>query len=118
MHSVLMLEELEPLICLLRSRSDRLPEIGQPQMEALYEFAVFQYECGNYAAASDYLRHYRKLSDNKERGTVALWGQLASQILMQNWDVALQDFMRLKELVDSKANCQVLHRASSFLFFF
>ncbi|KAG6470838.1 hypothetical protein ZIOFF_071918 [Zingiber officinale] len=32
----------------------------------------------------------------------ALWGKLAAEILMQNWDVALQELNRLKEITDSK----------------
>ena len=30
----------------------------------------------------------------------ALWGKLASEILMQNWDAALADLDSLKEVVD------------------
>ena len=31
----------------------------------------------------------------------ALWGKLASEILLQNWDSAFEDFNRLKEVIDS-----------------
>lgn len=31
----------------------------------------------------------------------ALWGKLASEILMQDWDNALDDLNRLKEVIDS-----------------
>ena len=31
----------------------------------------------------------------------ALWGKLASEILMQNWEHAMDDLMRLKEVIDS-----------------
>merc|ERR1711872_1035584 len=31
----------------------------------------------------------------------ALWGKLASEILMQNWDTALEDVNRIKEIIDS-----------------
>ncbi|WZZ66971.1 hypothetical protein YC2023_078341 [Brassica napus] len=33
----------------------------------------------------------------------ALWGKLASEILMQNWDIALEELNRLKDIIDSKA---------------
>ena len=29
-----------------------------------------------------------------------MWGKLASEILLQNWDNALEDFTRLKEVID------------------
>jgi translation initiation factor 3 subunit E len=32
----------------------------------------------------------------------ALWGKLAAEILMQNWDIALEELNRLKEIIDSK----------------
>ncbi|CDY19244.1 BnaC05g14450D [Brassica napus] len=32
----------------------------------------------------------------------ALWGKLASEILMQNWDIALEELNRLKDIIDSK----------------
>ena len=30
-----------------------------------------------------------------------LWGKLASEILMQDWDAALEDLNRLREVLDS-----------------
>jgi translation initiation factor 3 subunit E len=32
----------------------------------------------------------------------ALWGKLAAEILMQNWDIALEELNRLKEIIDSE----------------
>ncbi|PWZ13021.1 Eukaryotic translation initiation factor 3 subunit E [Zea mays] len=37
-----------------------------------------------------------------ERNVSALWGKLAAEILMQNWDLALEELNRLKEIIDSK----------------
>ena len=31
-----------------------------------------------------------------------MWGKLAAEILMQNWDIALEELNRLKEIIDSK----------------
>lgn len=31
-----------------------------------------------------------------------MWGKLAAEVLMQNWDVALEELNRLKEIIDSK----------------
>ncbi|RRT80587.1 hypothetical protein GW17_00032575 [Ensete ventricosum] len=71
-------------------------------IEALYQYAKFQFECGNYSGAADYLYQYRALCTNSERNLSALWGKLAAEILMQNWDTALEELNRLKEIIDSK----------------
>ncbi|KAK3124844.1 hypothetical protein QOZ80_7BG0594570 [Eleusine coracana subsp. coracana] len=77
-------------------------QIGPDQIEALYQYAKFQFECGNYSGAADYLYQYRALCTNSERSVSALWGKLAAEILMQNWDTALEELNRLKEIIDSK----------------
>lgn len=33
--------------------------IGPPQIDALYHFAKFQFDCGNYSLAAEFLYHYR-----------------------------------------------------------
>lgn len=38
----------------------------------------------------------------------ALWGKLASEILMQNWDPALEDLNRLKEVIDNNVSSDFL----------
>ncbi|KMT15083.1 hypothetical protein BVRB_3g062050 isoform A [Beta vulgaris subsp. vulgaris] len=77
-------------------------QIGPEQIEALYQYAKFQFECGNYSGAADFLYQYRALCTNSERSLSALWGKLAAEILMQNWDIALEELNRLKEIIDSK----------------
>lgn len=57
--------------------------IGPQQIDALYHYAKFQFECGNYSAASEFLYHYRTLSTDGERNLSALWGKLAAEILLQ-----------------------------------
>lgn len=52
-------------------------------MEALYLYAKFQFECGNYSMAADLLQPYRTLCTSSERNMSALWGKLSSDILMQ-----------------------------------
>lgn len=85
----------------LQMLNDRF-QIGQEQIEALYQYAKFQFECGNYSGAADYLYHYRALCTNSDRSLSALWGKLAAEILMQNWAIALEELNRLKEIIDSK----------------
>jgi len=58
--------------------------------------------CGRYADAAEYLFQYRSLSNNTERLSSASWGKFAAEILMQNWDAALEDLTRLRELIDTK----------------
>lgn len=81
---------------------DAIMQIGTEQIEALYDYAKFQFECGNYSGASDYLYQYRTLCTNSDRSFSALWGKLAAEVLMQNWDVAVEELNRLKEIIDSK----------------
>jgi len=87
-----------------------MEQIGPAQIEALYQYAKFQFECGNYSGAADYLYQYRALCTNSERSLSALWGKLAAEILMQNWDIALEELNRLKEIIDSKVVlvCQLI----------
>jgi translation initiation factor 3 subunit E len=77
-------------------------EFQAEMLDTLYDYAKFQYECGNYSGAAEYLYFHRVLTPNDDKNTVnALWGKLASEILMQNWDMAYDDMMRLKEVIDS-----------------
>lgn len=74
-----------------------------PEMlDMLYDYAKFQYECGNYSVAAEYLYFHRVLVLSTDKNTLSsLWGKLASEILMQNWDAALEDLNRLKDVIDS-----------------
>merc|ERR1719361_2573461 len=75
----------------------------QPEMvDKLYEYAKFQFECGNYTTASEYLYFCRVLLPPSNKNYLpALWGKLASEILMQDWETALDDLNRLKEIIDT-----------------
>lgn len=52
-------------------------------MDALYHFAKWNFECGNYSAAAEYLYHYRTLSTHPERTIASLWGKVAADVLLQ-----------------------------------
>lgn len=76
--------------------------VTQENVEDLFRFAKFQYECGNYAGASQYLTSHRLLIQPQDKLYLSnLWGKLACEILMQQWEHALEDFNRLKDFVDS-----------------
>jgi len=76
-------------------------DITTEDLATLYKFAKFQYECGNYSGASQYLYFYRVLvHDDDKNASSAIWGKLACEILTQNWDAALEDINRLKQIID------------------
>uniref|UniRef100_A0A8C8RXG1 Eukaryotic translation initiation factor 3 subunit E n=1 Tax=Pelusios castaneus TaxID=367368 RepID=A0A8C8RXG1_9SAUR len=76
----------------------------QEYLDTLYRYAKFQYECGNYSGAAEYLYFFRVLVPSTDRNALSsLWGKLASEILMQNWDAAMEDLTRLKETVDNNS---------------
>jgi translation initiation factor 3 subunit E len=60
-----------------------------------------QYECGNYTGASEYLYFHRILVQPTDANYLnGMWGKLAAEILLQNWDTALEDLNRLKQFID------------------
>ncbi|PIK52637.1 putative eukaryotic translation initiation factor 3 subunit E-B-like [Apostichopus japonicus] len=71
-------------------------------LDTLYAYAKFQYECGNYTGATEYLSFHRVLVPPEDKRAISsLWGKLASEILMQNWDAIMEDLQRLQEVIDS-----------------
>lgn len=84
--------------------------IKTEMLDTLYKYAKFQYECGNYSGAAEYLYFYRVLApSNDDRNTLnALWGKLGSEILMQNWETALEDLNRLKDVIESNTQAGTL----------
>ncbi|EFN52550.1 hypothetical protein CHLNCDRAFT_138996 [Chlorella variabilis] len=74
--------------------------IGPEQVDALYHFAKWNFECGNYSAAAEYLYHYRTLSTHPERTIASLWGKVAADVLLQEFGSAMDDILKLKEMLD------------------
>ena len=79
-------------------------EITQDHLKGFYEFARFQFGCGNYSKAADYLAYFRLLSTNQEKQFSALWGKFAAEILMQRWDLAMSDMKQLQHLIETRVN--------------
>ena len=50
------------------------------------------------------------LATNSERVLSALWGKLAAEILMQNWEAALDDLTRLKDIIDANTFAPLLQQ--------
>lgn len=91
-------------------------------VDALYSFARYVYDCGDYSRAATNLGLYRALVSrffktklifniqiktktvqvpNSDKNMMScLWGKLASEILMQRWDDAYDDLNQLKEAIE------------------
>jgi translation initiation factor 3 subunit E len=83
-------------------------------VESYYRYAKIQFEAGQYEKAAEMLAYYRLLGTNQENLFACLWGKLAAEILIENWDVALEDLARLREAIESKASTpleQLQHRS-------
>lgn len=86
-----------------RDLMDSLKDYGfkHEMLEHLYEYAKFQYECGKYDKALEYLSILRLFTPPSDKYHLPLfWGMLACHILMSNWDGALEEFNRLKDYID------------------
>ena len=81
-------------------------------MDTLYKFAKFNYEVGTYNRAAECLYLHKVLVPTNDKNYLnSLWGKLSSEILMQHWDVAIEDMNRLKEYIDNQpfsSDAQVL----------
>ena len=50
----------------------------------------------------------RTLATNSERVLSALWGKLAAEILMQNWEAALDDLNKMRDIIDQNTFAPLL----------
>ncbi len=55
---------------------------------------------------------------NDKNALAALWGKLASEILMQDWDTALDDLNRLKDVIDAGVSWSILCACSAVVYLF
>ncbi|KAK4167018.1 eIF3 subunit 6 N terminal domain-containing protein [Cladorrhinum sp. PSN259] len=85
-------------------------------VNALFDLGNLQYSCGNYGDATEVLYRFRVLSTDNDKVAYATWGRLACEILTINWDSALEEIQKVREIIDSKfANnflAQLQHRTS------
>ena len=62
---------------------------------------AIDYQILFYLDASKFLYIHRILVQPTDRNYLnGIWGKLASEILMQNWDAALEDLKRLQQFID------------------
>jgi len=85
-------------------------QIEPEQIEALYNYGKIQFECGQYTDAAAVLAHYWLVGQDEASRLSSLWGKLAAEILMRNWDVALEDLQRLRETIDSRSTLSHLEQ--------
>ncbi|KAI9659243.1 MAG: eukaryotic translation initiation factor 3 subunit E [Trizodia sp. TS-e1964] len=71
-------------------------------VNTLYDYGKFNYECGDYGHATERLYQFRILSTDNDKVAYATWGKLASDILIGNWDSAMEEVQKVKELIDTK----------------
>ena len=86
----------------------------QEYLDTQSRYAKFQYECGNYSAAAEYLYFFIVLVPAMDRNAFSsLWGKLASEILKQNWDAAMEDLTGLNDTIDNNSVSSPLSLFSS-----
>ena len=86
-----------------REHLEKAHGITENMVEALYEYAKWQYECGNYALAAEFLGVYdRLLCTSLDKVFSCLWGKLGASILVQDFGGALADLNRLQDMMDNK----------------
>ncbi|KAK0705726.1 eIF3 subunit 6 N terminal domain-containing protein [Apiosordaria backusii] len=85
-------------------------------VNALFDLGNLQYSCGNYGDATETLYRFRVLSTDNDKVAYATWGRLACEILTMNWEVALEEVQKVREVIDSKLSqnplAQLQHRTS------
>lgn len=72
-------------------------------IDILYKFAKFNYEAGNYPQTAEYLYLHKVLAPMNDKYYLSsMWGKLSSEILMQNWGLAIEEMNRVKEFIDNQ----------------
>lgn len=71
-------------------------------IDSIYKLAKYMYESGNYVSATQYLYVCLLVMQPTDKNYLnALWGSLASEILVLNWPSALETLNRLRDYIDS-----------------
>jgi translation initiation factor 3 subunit E len=82
-------------------------ELGSDAIEAvheLYHYGKLQYDIGNYGAAIEFLNLYGALAPSSDKYSMSVvWGTLACQILSQQWEPALEDLKRVRNIIEQNA---------------
>jgi len=87
--------------------------ITKEDIDAIYYYAKFQYECGKYDLAIDFLDPFRVLNRDPHKDIMALWGKLSSEILMSKWSEAEHDIGQIRDAIETLSTSplkQLQHR--------
>ncbi|QDS71440.1 eukaryotic translation initiation factor 3 subunit E [Venturia effusa] len=77
-------------------------QVTAEMVDKLYEYGQYQYSCGNYIDAAELLYQFRVLSTDNEKVSSATWGKFASEILNAEWDQAMEEVTKIKEMIDTR----------------
>eukprot|EP00168_Porphyra_purpurea_P020360 TRINITY_DN8543_c0_g1_i1.p1 TRINITY_DN8543_c0_g1~~TRINITY_DN8543_c0_g1_i1.p1 ORF type:complete len:433 (-),score=120.13 TRINITY_DN8543_c0_g1_i1:43-1341(-) len=102
-------EKKNQLITEKRFTSQYLKEtskITEEQVDVLFTYAKFQFDCGSYPGASLLISNYLPLVSTAtgagaSKYLSALWGKFATDILVGQWEQACNDLEDLKNCIDS-----------------
>jgi translation initiation factor 3 subunit E len=72
------------------------------EVDMLYQFGRFQYDCGNYGQAAHLLDQFRILSTDNDKIASANWGKLAAETLTLNWPIVMEEITKVKDSTDTK----------------
>jgi len=76
-------------------------EFKPERIDSIYDDAKLYYECGNYQTASQLLNLHNELVPTTDKNYLSgLWGKLACNILLHQWDYGMEDFEKLKTYID------------------
>jgi translation initiation factor 3 subunit E len=76
--------------------------VTQQEVDNLYDFGRFRYECGSYPDAADLLYRFRVLSTDNDKVFKATWGKLTCEILDEQWESALEEVEKVKEHIETR----------------
>jgi len=80
------------------------------QVDSIYDYAKLYYDCGDYSTASQYLNLHNELVPTSDKNYLSgLWGKLACNILLHQWDYGVEDFEKLKNFIDEDVFRTSLH---------
>jgi translation initiation factor 3 subunit E len=71
-------------------------------VDVLYDYGRYQYQCGNYGDAAELLYQFRVLSTDNDKVSKATWGKLVCEILVTNWEGAMEEINKLKENIETR----------------
>lgn len=70
--------------------------------------SVHAFLCASVKLWHDYTVSPPQVPSTDRNALNSLWGKLASEILMQNWEAAMEDLTRLRETIDNNVNTPLL----------